>query len=106
MVEFINKIQLRGVVGRADNSTIAGKTCTQFSLVTEHAERDRAGNVAVQVTWLNCKAWDNAGAQALNKGDWAEVEGRLRTIKYTRPDDTEVSVPEVICRKVTKIERQ
>lgn len=42
-MEFLNNIELRGVVGAARVQTITGKQCASFSLCIEYASSDASG---------------------------------------------------------------
>ena len=79
-MEFLNKIEIRGVVGRADINSYNGNQVCNFSVVTEASAVDRAGNSTVEPTWFNVSAW--SGVKGLDdltliqKGGWVRVVGR------------------------------
>lgn len=109
-MEFQNKIELRGVVGRAEVSTFASGQVCNFSVVTEYSTVDRERNAAVEVTWLNVSAWGGregiAELYGIQKGAWVEVIGRLRMRKWTTQENEERTTYEVIARKVTLVPRE
>ncbi|MBO4340260.1 MAG: single-stranded DNA-binding protein [Bacteroidales bacterium] len=84
----MNKIELRGVVGRAEISNYNNSRVCNFSVVTERSTRDGSGNSAVETTWFNVSVWDSVDNPKLPlenivKGSWVEVTGRLRMRPYT-----------------------
>lgn len=106
----MNTIQLRGVVGRSDIGSYNGNRVCNFSVVTEHASRDREGNSIIEQTWFNAALWETAGAlkpemDKIQKGSWVEVTGRLRIRKYTSIDSIERVALDVFARTVTVLER-
>ena len=109
-MEFQNRIELRGVVGRAEVSTFSSGQVCNFSVVTEYSTVDRERNAAMEVTWLNVTAWSGREGipdlYAIQKGAWVEVIGRLRTRKWTTQENEERIAYEVIARKVTLVPRE
>lgn len=108
-MEFLNRIELRGVVGRADINSYNGNQVCNFSVVTEASAVDRAGNSTVEPTWFNVSAW--SGVKGLDdlgliqKGVWVRVIGRLRVRKWVSQDNEERSSIEIPARLVEIIPR-
>ena len=73
MNEFINKIELQGIVGRVSKSG----DYTDFSLVTERTYECNGENV-VDVTWFQCR-----GMCDVEKGQWVKVTGYVKVIRYS-----------------------
>ena len=109
-MEFLNRIELKGVVGRADTNSYNGHTVCNFSVVTEASVVDREGNSTVEPTWFNVSAWAGVqGTEDLNriqKGVWVHVIGRLRVRKYVTQDNEERSSIEIPARLVEIIPRE
>lgn len=110
-MEFLNRIQIRGVVGRVDITTFANNSqVCNFSVVTDFSTVDREGNSAIETTWFNVSAWNGregiADVYGIQKGVWVEVIGRIRTRKYTNQAGEERVSTEVIARKVKLIPRE
>ena len=103
-MEFFNRIELRGVVGRADVNTFASNQVCNFSVVTEYSTVDREGNSTVEPTWLNVSAWNGVDGlndlSQLQKGAWVRVVGRLRIRKYINQDNEERNSVDVLARFV------
>ena len=88
-MQYLNKIQLRGIVGRIDISRVAEKEHVSFSLLTERAYTAADGNHVVEVLWTQVSCFPGPRSEdALNirKGDAVEVTGRLRARRYTDAD--------------------
>ena len=93
-MEFLNKVELKGVVGRVTTTKVMGKSVTNFSLVTE----DYDGQLMISVTWFKCTTYNEI---AIKKGDYAHCIGRFRTLRYTTEDGTERVSYEVVVDSVT-----
>lgn len=105
-MEYLNKIEAAGVVGRINVTTVNGVTLASFSLYTEYAQRDRNGAVTVTSTWFQVRAQEGPKNQFsdIKKGDFVGVTGRLRIQKYATSEGTESSVSEVVATSVTLIQ--
>ena len=101
-MEFLNKVELKGVVGRVSTTKVADKNITNFSLMTEQVNVSEDGLQATEVTWFYCTTFNEI---AINKGDHANVLGRLRIRKYTTEGGTERVICEVVAASVTTLER-
>lgn len=109
-MEFLNRIELCGVVGRADVNAFNGSHVCNFSVVTEYITRDKEGNSAIDVTWFNVAAWEGRdvidNVYSLQKGMWVRVIGRIRVRRYTTGENEERTALDVIARKVEILERE
>ena len=109
-MEFLNRIELRGVIGRAEINSYNGSQVCNFSVVTENSAVDRDGNSIVEPTWFNVSAWDRVQGvddfSQLKKGGWVRVIGRLRLRKWITPDNEERSSLEVLARMVEILPRE
>lgn len=106
-MEFINRIELRGIVGNASYNRIGESQVCRFSLATDYAYKDRDGNPVVDTTWFNITAWEGKNMPDLRqivRGAIVQVNGRVRTFKYTMADGTEKSGWEVFARRVAILE--
>ena len=103
-MEFLNKIELRGIVGKSSVTRIGETQLCRFSLVTEYAHKDKGGNQIVEVTWHNVVAFDSKTMpdfEQIQKGSIVRVRGRIRAFRATMADGTEKSCWEVVARSVT-----
>ena len=109
-MEFLNRLQLRGVVGRADFNAFNGARVCNFSVVTDYSTRDREGNSAIDTTWFNVSAWEGRDViediYQIQKGVWVEVVGRIRVRRYTTQENEEKTALDVVARKVVVLPRE
>ena len=110
VMEFLNRIELRGVVGRADVNLVNGSHVCNFSVVTEYGSRDKEGNPVTDIVWFNVSAWEGreqiADVFQIQKGMWVEVTGRVRIRRYLTQENEERSVMDVMARKVKILPRE
>lgn len=110
VMEFLNEIRLRGVIGRAEINSYNARQVCNFSVVTEYVSADRDGNAVIDTTWFNISAWSGkegiADLYSLQKGVWVEVSGRLRIRRYTTQDNEERSACEIVARTVRVVARE
>lgn len=102
-MEFLNSIELRGIVGNAHVQTITGKQCASFSLCIEHSSSDSTGALIVETLWLNVTAWQSEQIPSLSdvkKGAHIYVKGRLRLRHFTDAFGESRTVPEVVAHLV------
>jgi len=108
-MEFINRLELRGIVGRADVSSFNNSQVCNFSVVTDYSTVDREGNSAIDSTWFNVAAWSGRPGipdlSTIQKGSWVEVVGRVRVRRYMTQDNEERSSLDVIAREVRVLQR-
>ena len=101
-MEFLNKVELKGVVGRVSTTKVADKSITNFSLMTEQVNVNKDGLQATEVAWFYCTTFNEI---AINKGDHAHVLGRLRIRRRTAGDGTERVSCEVVAASITILEK-
>jgi Single-stranded DNA-binding protein len=108
-MEFLNRIEIKGVVGRAEIHAFNGTRVCNFSVVTEYSTRDKDGNPDIDIAWFNVSAWQGPSMPdfyEIQKGAWIRVVGRIRIRKYTTQDNEERSVMDVLARTVEMIPRE
>ena len=109
-MEFLNRIELRGVVGKAEVNTVNGTQVCNFSVVTDYSGVDKEGKPAIESTWLNVAFWGRRNSDPLDlysiqKGAWVQVIGRLRQRKYLDQEQVERSKLDVLARSVKLLPR-
>ena len=92
MALYKNNIQLKGFVGKdAETKSVTnGNSLTVFSLATKSSFKDKQSEEWVSRTeWHRIVCFGKAAefAKALKKGDYAEVEGELRSSEYNANGD-------------------
>ena len=109
-MEFLNKIELKGVVGRAEMNSFNNSQVCNFSVVTEYSTVDKERNSIIETAWFNVSAWsgrnDIKDLYNIQKGSWVHVYGRLRVRKYTTQTGEERSAMDVIAGKVVLLPKE
>lgn len=105
MLEFLNKVHLRGIVGTSDVKDFQGKKYICCSVVTEYAYKNQNNEAIVETFWINVIAYEGknvSGEDILNikKGTKIEIVGRLKSMSYTDPEGYRRSVVEVIANEI------
>ena len=103
-MEFLNRIELRGIVGMATLNRVGDAQVCRFSIVTEYSYKDRDNNPVVDTTWFNVTAWEGKNMpdlRQIGKGVIVQVAGRVRTFRFTMADGAERSGWEILARRVT-----
>ena len=99
-MEFLNKVEIKGIVGYVAINKVSDKSITNLSLVTETCANSN-GALTIEVTWFNCVAFMEL---EIAKGDKVHVIGRIRTRRYTDQDDNERVSMDVVVQSLEKIE--
>lgn len=98
-MEFLNKIELCGIVGSSNITTIGNKKQVRFSLAVEHVYKSE-GNIVIDTTWFNCTAWEGNKIKDLDKvvkGKIVTLTGRVKMQRMITSTGDERSIWEVIC---------
>ena len=104
-MEYLNKVQLRGIVGNVRVQKFDGCACTRFSVATNYGYNAKDGCAIVDTTWHNILAWSDSAPQAelLQKGDAVYVEGRIRMQHYVGADGIDRTAIEILASKVARV---
>ena len=81
-MEFLNRIELRGIVGTSSVNRVGDAEVCRFSIVTEYSYKDRDNNPVVDTTWFNVTAWEGKNMpdfRQIGKGAIVQLAGRVRT---------------------------
>ena len=105
-MEFLNKVQIRGIVGTVRETAVLDTHCYRFSVVTERVYRSLASDATVECTWHNVAAYAPKGVawDWLKKGACVEIHGCLRTQRYISASGEERHVAEILADSVTQVE--
>lgn len=109
-MEFLNKIELKGVVGRAEVNSFNNSQVCNFSVVTEYSTIDKDRNSIIETAWFNVSAWSGRNniqeLYNIQRGSWVRVVGRLRVRKYTTQTGEERSAMDVIANRVELLPKE
>lgn len=104
-MEFLNKIELRGVVGSVHISQVGDTKVVRFTVMTEYYYRDKAGGAVVDCTWFNCTAWADTtpGAVDIEKGNFVDLSGRVRSFSFRNSAGDNVYGWEIVVKNLNII---
>lgn len=106
-MEQLNKVELRGIVGNARVQSIGDTEMVRFSVATDYAFSDKAGNNIIETTWHQVTAFKGdrmPDFSKLARGAKVEVEGRLRNNKYMAPDGEERTSVDILASRINLLE--
>lgn len=107
IMEQLNRIELRGIVGLVRMQEFEEKRVAHISLATTYAYKGKDGEGVIETTWHNVTAWEGRNMcdfNRLTKGCRLQVSGRMKTQKYTGSDGVERMGYEVIAKSMSIIE--
>ena len=101
-MEYLNKVELRGIVGAYRTVTINDASITNFNVMTNHAYWSKSGDAVIESTWHNVAFHGIIGK--MTKGSKVYVTGRIRNNSYTGADGEERYSNEIVAKSVELIE--
>lgn len=109
MSSYINRAQLQGVVGNDPELRYvgeSGKAVCNVRLATTNRYKTAQGEYSEETEWHTVVGWEAVAERMaqLNKGDWAAIEGRIRTRTAKDAKGTERTHREIICERVTRVD--
>ena len=106
-MEYLNKVEIRGVIGQVHITKVADTETAQFSVLTEDVFRSKDGGAAINCTWFSVRAWKGKGVvdlEKLQKGSKVHVIGRFRCQRYVGSDGCEKTSFEIFASNVELVE--
>ena len=107
-MEFLNKVEIKGVVGRINSANyVPHKTCHNFSVVTEYVSNPtNKEQSVVEMTWWGAIAWSDQtpAVVQMKKGDKVHLIGRLRQRRYTDQEGNDRTFSEVVVQSLEILE--
>lgn len=109
MSSYINRAQLQGVVGNDPELRYvgeSGKAVCNVRLATTNRYKTAQGEYSEETEWHTVVGWEAVAERMaqLNKGNWAAIEGRIRTRTAKDAKGTERTHREIICERVTRVD--
>ena len=95
-MDFINKVEIKGVVGTVKHTFVGDYASVKFSVCTNYVYSKNMDNTT-ESTWFNCLAVNIKNIEKLKKGRIAHVTGRLRQTGYISSDGVERTLCEIVC---------
>lgn len=98
-MDQLNHVELRGRIGLVRLSPVAERSVCRFSVATNSIFHNAENVLVEEVTWHTCTLWSSKRFPDLSfirAGLPVEVDGRLRSSKYTGTDGVERYSTEII----------
>lgn len=105
-MEFLNKVELRGVVGRITLQTYDNEKIGRMSVVTNSCRKLKDGTAVIDTTWHNVviqQSKTNTPLENIQKGDKVELTGRFRAQRYTTETGEDRVMYDIEARSLTLI---
>lgn len=102
-MEQLNRVELRGIVGRVLVQEYGDAKMARIGLVTNYAYKDREGAAVIDTSWHNVIAWEGRNIQnvdMIEKGTKLRVIGRIRYQKYTDREGVYREAVDIIASEV------
>ena len=102
-MEQINKLELLGIVGSVRLQHINDKQMAKFTVVTNHAYKNKEGAPVIETQWHNVTAFEGRNVQGLSrleKGCAVHLWGRLQVQRFTAEDGSDRTYVDVMCSKL------
>ena len=106
-MEFLNKVELNGIVGNVRVQTYDDNVMARIQILTDYAYTAQDGTLIVDTSWHQVIAWEGKKIQGLNriaKGAKLHVVGRIRYQHYTGVDGVDRTSTEILANEVNIIE--
>ena len=106
-MEFLNKIELRGVVGSVQITPMNGTKVARFSLATNYTYNGRDGGIVIDTTWFSCTAWQGdkiTCLDSLQKGSRVHIIGRVRMQRYVDASGGNREIWEIVASELDILE--
>ena len=96
--QFINRVELQGIIGSARKYTVGLRNGYQFTLAVNHTFRSNDGGAIIETCWIQCSCWESEkiDTSLLEKGKAVHLTGRIRSQRYTATDGEERAITEVV----------
>ena len=108
-MEFLNKIEIRGIVGNSSIQKVADTRLCRFSVVTELAYKGNDGTNIIETTWFSCQVFEGPGIcnlEAITRGAIVHVTGRLKCNRYVDANGNDRVQYEIVARKLDVIKEE
>lgn len=103
---MINSVEIQGIVGSATVTEIGDSKVVRLSVATDTVYTNKEKEKVVETTWHQIESWNKAvkDAEAIKKGVWVNVKGRLRARRYTDNDGGERVFQQILANEITVLE--
>ena len=102
-MQFLNKIEIQGIVGNSSIQKVGDTRICRFSVVTELAYKGNDGTNIIESTWFSCQIFEGPGIcnlDTITRGAIVHVIGRLKCNRYVDANGNDRVQYEIVARKV------
>lgn len=102
-MQFLNKIEIRGIVGNSSIQKVGDTRICRFSVVTELAYKGNDGTNIIESTWFSCQVFQGTGICNLDditRGAIVHVIGRLKCNRYVDANGNDRVQYEIVAQKL------
>ena len=102
-MEFLNKIEIRGIVGNSSIQKVGDTRICRFSVVTELAYKGNDGTNIIESTWFSCQIFEGPGIcnlDTITRGAIVHVTGRLKCSRYMDANGNDRVLYEIVAHEV------
>jgi len=106
--EFINRVELQGIIGSARRYRVGEQEGFQLTIATNRTYEDADGTPVIETQWTVCCGWisDRVNPSLIEKGRKVHLTGRLRTQRYTTASGEDRYTHEVIVDSLSETNKQ
>lgn len=107
-MEYLNKVDLRGIVGNVRTQAYEDYIHANFSVATNYAYKDKDGSYVVETTWHSVAASERRDTpvfdlEHLKTGDKVRVIGRIQTQRYVDNNGIEHTIYRIKANHISKV---
>lgn len=106
-MEYLNKIEIRGRVGRSEVKHVdSDNVIIKIAVSTKYAYQNQQKEKFIETSWFEvnyCTTANEAAKLSLRLGDIVHLTGRLKIVKYYNGFDDEKMVPVIVVKKLEKL---
>jgi len=102
-MEFLNQIELRGIVGNVRINKVYNTKCANISLLTEYSYHSKDGGLVIDTVWHNVTAFESEKCkdlESITKGSKLFVKGRVKYRRYIGSDGNERTICEINAQEI------
>ena len=106
-MQFLNKIEIQGIVGNSSIQKVADTRLCRFSVVTELAYKGNDGTNIIESTWFSVSAFEGKDIKditAITRGSIVHVTGRLKCNRYVDANGNDKVLYEIVAHKLEIME--
>ena len=102
-MQFLNKIEIQGIVGNSSIQKVADTRLCRFSVAVDYAYKGNDGTNIIETTWFSCQVFEGPGIcnlDAITRGAIVHIIGRLKCNRYVDANGNDRVQYEIVARKL------